>query len=85
MLGKLFYTPGRIEIGFNLSEERAENVISINKNKNKKKEQILDVSGPPALPLRATGSDLSLPFVRREPENQNLLLSKNTKTVLRRL
>lgn len=62
VLGKLFYTPGRIEIEFNLSEERADNVISINKNKNKGKGQILDVSGPPALPLRAAGSNLILPF-----------------------
>lgn len=63
VLGNLFYTPGKIGIEFNLSEQRAENVISINKSKNKANGQILDVNGPPALPSRAAGSDLTLPFV----------------------
>ena len=63
VIWNLSYTPGRLEIEFNLSEARANNVISINRGKNKGKGQILDVSGPPALPLRAAGSDLSLPFV----------------------
>ncbi len=63
VIGNLSYTPGRLEIEFNLSEARANNVISINRGKIKGKGQILDVSGPPALPPRAAGSDLSLPFV----------------------
>lgn len=62
VLGNLRYSPGRLEIEFNVSEERAENVISINRTRSLEKGQILDVSGPPALPLRAAGSDLSLPF-----------------------
>lgn len=63
VLGNLFYAPGKIGIEFNLSEQCAENVISINKSKNKGNGQILDVKGPPALPSRAAGSDLTLPFV----------------------
>lgn len=63
VIGNLSYAPGRLEIEFNLSEARANNVISINRGKIKGKGQILDVSRPPALPPRAAGSDLSLPFV----------------------
>jgi len=46
----LFYAPGKIGIEFNLSEQCAENVISINKSKNKGNGQILDVKGvlPPS-------------------------------------
>lgn len=68
VIGKLGYTPGKLEIEFNLSEDRAEKFVSINKVKNKEKGQILDVTEPPALPLRAAGSDLSLPFVNLRDE-----------------
>lgn len=87
VIGEISYKPGRIELAYHLSESRNNNVVSIDRAKNMKKREILGATEPPALPLRAAGSDLSLSFVNlrdgkigwggwtrtSEWQNQNLL------------
>lgn len=82
VIGEISYKPGRIELAYHLSESRNNNVVSIDRAKNMKKREILGATEPPALPLRAAGSDLSLSFANlRDGKNGCEITSTRNKSI----